>query len=368
MTTTPEKRLNKHGVLVTKHVLASPRSASAKSLPAPSPISKGPTSSAPNIRPAQKQSQPRDFSMSRGVDGLLADKEELSFAVNGRSRYDFNASDQEFYAVLGTVDSTENALHMLSQGVRSAEDAYAYLDERGASHLAVDNSSLTNEMLDSNISVDDFVENQERLRNAYPDTEHLADLMILNTMKAIRTQRRDAEPFIARGEVSLDDIRELGMKRLKSLGRLTDSLPALADIRTNPNSKIKLDDVAWLMDKVSESLSVGGDTSIEYKWSAEAMVSEGKEAIEPIKKFSQLSGLVRNYKQKQYTDHLRKAVYASIVLQITPRVTMEDMEQLFDSGISAQYAGDALLKGISVETMIDARDHGIADSVADGWL
>jgi hypothetical protein len=185
---------------------------------------------------------------------------------------------------------------------------------------------------------------------------------------SLRTQRSKVEPFIADGDIDLADIKAIGISNLKSQDRLVSTVQALMDLKSNPDTKISTEDISWLIEKVCNSWA--GDTSREYEGAITALVSEGREAIESIQKFDALTSLIRNYGRREYPEHIRKAVYAAIILEITPKVPSEDMELLFEAGmeIDPTEVGNMALSGMSVQHILDARQNGISSNLADGWL
>lgn len=370
MSLVPEKRLDKNNRLVTRHVLANPPAKSAASLPAPVPAVKPARVDKPKIRAAQKKQRSYAIIVDIDVDDLLVDPEELDEMISGGAYYVFSASEVESYAVLGATENVGDALHMLSMGVRTAEEAYAFLAEHQAEHLAVDNSALMNDLLDRNVDSDNLVQHKARLMELFPDTEHLADLIEINSIRSFRTQCHGVEPFIADGDIDFADIKAIGMDNFKSQSqnRLLSTVEALVDLKTNPDTKISTDDIAWLIDKVCNSWA--GDTSREYEGAITALVSEGREAIETIRKFDTLTNLIRSYGRREYPEHVRRAVYAAIILEITPKVPADDMELLFDAGmeIDPTEVGKLAASGMSIQQILDARQNGIPTNLADGWL
>lgn len=365
MTTVPEKRLNKHGVLVTKHVLAAPRAKTAAHLPAPSADINGTGVAGPKLRPSQRKQQSYSIPVEADVDELLIDDDVLEEMMSGGSYFVYSASEEESYAVLSATKNIGDALHMLSLGIRTMDEAYGFLEEHQAEHLKADHSELTNELLSRNVDSSHLVENRERLTTNYPDTSNIADLIELNSIRGFKSQCYTVEPFIAEDEVSLSDIKAVGVADLKIYDRLIDSLPALADIKNNPATKTSVEDISWVIDRLAKE--VPGNNQSEYGAAIEALVSVGREGLAPVRDLTMLSNLSRNYRRR-YADPERKTVYAAIVLQTTPKVPSEELEKLFDSGIEAHHAGDMLLKGMSVDQILDARDNGIAISVSEGWL
>lgn len=220
---TPVQRYDRNGKLVTRHVSDAAGSSTAMgNVPAPMLSS---SENKPSLTEGLRLVPSQTFSKRRTDSGA---------PVTYGTEPVFEASEVEMYDVL-SVASSDAVVGLLTAGVRSAEEAVDRLSAEGRASELTGSGFIAREMLSRRVAVEFYIMGMERLseeqvRNA--DPELLADYL---EFFAIRSIMRKDSPQIAdevlAGEISLADVREIGIDHLKTGGRLEIARPALKELK-----------------------------------------------------------------------------------------------------------------------------------------
>lgn len=374
----PEKRLDKNGVLTTKHVRAAGKPAVAKrQAPAPTLGESGKKKA--KLRPKQVEQRYRNFHFHPVIDG---DKRLLA----GRPVQDpiFTASDAEIYDVLSVTDSA-NAILLLEKDVRSAEEARVYLRKMDAGDLIRDYSGLMDEMLARNVSPEDTsnallrLEVHHKLRPNqidysanHPDTIEFLSTSAFENMRGRTNFMKD----ILEGRINFGDIKAIGTTRLKPYDRLYFLRDILARKQSGERD-YDTDDIKKFLDKSSASGLVQGHfKSVIHLFDELGM--DGVDKLDDLKTFSShFWEEVKNDEESTRFLVERSLYFAQLseALQNGPERSgrywgkdfKEDATLLRNSGVEIDDATRLMSEGMTAQQVVGVVN-GIETAVADGWL
>lgn len=218
----PERRVNKNGVAVTKHVRGQAKSSSNKT-PPPAPALQGETAAAKSkLRPNQLQQRERSFSpLENDADRLL---------IQGRTgMFTFTASDKEIYDVM-SVTRAGDAMALLEIGVRTSDEALDILARNGLEHRQQDRSAIMQELLKRNIAPEKTTKafsmldiDREYWANEHErDTDHYPDVIEYLSLESYKSMHGSdvIKNLILSGGISFSDIKDIGTGRLRKQDRL----------------------------------------------------------------------------------------------------------------------------------------------------
>ena len=380
----PEKRLDKNGVLTTKHVRAVPKaSGSLSNVPAPSLGGAVPGQANKGVgktfKPRPGQTKQQRYSISTTMNPISP---ELLAGTDWRpasnSYFPFEASEVEVYAVL-SVAKPGDAARMLCHGVRTAEEAREYLLKHGAEHQAVKRTKITADALKRGISSYDFMNRMRLVGVAHPDDDsapYAMDVLELSTISALNGQYGYVVQEVRSGEIKLDDIKYLGVSKLKSFRRLESTKTALLNVH-DPDSKYSLDDLKYIVDRAAKESS----NAKQYNSALSFLAAEGVQGLKQVESLHLLTSILSKYKyrnDKTPSYLYDSAACASAAYEIEFRteyvrqqgaafLSNDDMVMLREAGVPAVVAAQRFNEGMNARSII-AVENGTEKALADGWL
>ena len=364
----PEKRLDKNGVLTTKHVRATPRTPAMRRTP-PAPTLAA-SSKGLKLRPAQTQQREQFFS-SFTYDA----RRSMEARRTGDRDYQFTASDTEVYDVL-SVTHGGNALVLLALGIRSADDARAYLLKNGEGDLLTDNSELVQEMLKRNISPQYYLENTNTSAGTVRfDSPFLADAIEFSTIKSLEDSfhRSETRALILDGEITLADIKTIGASRLKNFDRLRGISDTLRDYHKG-NLDCSIEDIKDFVTRANDEGLVLG----HFKSAVHLLRNFDREKMDEVKDLRTFAAIF-NPKVKDLKAEAHRAHYASLLMDglaaaEVPRSARyfgaefpKDVETLRSAGIEAKDAYPLMNDGMTAQQVVGVLN-GVNVAVSEGWL
>ena len=371
----PEKRVDKNGVLTTKHVKSSVTPVPSKPLPAPSLKV---TARKRPLKLLQRQTTPQDvMSIVRydEVDAELTDRMAKNGEHYGHKVYvshRFNASEEEFYDV-HSVLSRQNATLLMHHGVRSKDEALELLHKLHLDRLIQPNADLTAGLLARRVPFDPY----ERFSRAYPYTPDAYDLktyLDATELASLRTYQRletkDGEPLhagILNGQFDLADVRTMGVERLRGQGVTHSLLPALTDIK-----KGRADyDAAYLasyLDSKGSSVETFSAMRMLNKYGA-GFMSQMTSVLKTIKVDALLESapLERKHAVLLFNSRLDELFNADNDWDKKLLAPFEVIEA-YDAGLEPERVVRLREEGLSLEQIIGTHKDNISSSVASGWL
>jgi hypothetical protein len=376
----PEQRADKNGNLVTRHVRATPKQGTQRSaMPQPS------LGASSSTRGAKKAFKPRkaqleQHQISHNVDRypfdqrLVTDASEKEAERERGSRYYssyyvFKASEVEVYDVLSVAPVGE-ALRMLSRDIRTADEARAYLTEHGVADLILDRRDTMNEALEKNVSHYDFVSKYEDMDDKKQSSDHLVDCVRFASSSLSEGLNGTLIDQIASGRVSFDDIKAVGITRLKSHNRAY-SLANAFEALNNGEGDYTIDGIKTLVDKASKEVL----DSRELSYVCRAMKEIGLEATNSFKELKTLANAYHFYNiapgsNKYEGNSKERSIYAARLHDGTNNriLSVNYSDAFFEADIPVDKAVDVINRGGGLREAIAIHEEGIQGSVAGGWL
>lgn len=370
----PEQRLDRNGKLVTKHVRATPQQATQRSaMPAPSVSSqeKNEAGRKPfKPRKAQLEQEYHAHRMSRFFpDKRLLTDAELKSWNTYNLHYSFTASEVEIYDVLSVADAG-SAFQMLSRDVRTAEDAKEYLTKEGAPDLIIDRRETMREAVEKNVSHYDFVNGYESLPPSLRTSEHLIDTVRFIATSLNHGNNSQALKEINAGNISFEDIKAVGITKLKPHDRLYSLLTVFRKLHRGEGD--------YTVDGIKELLRRSSEDNIqntEFNYVCRVMDQIGLEEVLKFKNLSNLAKSFHTYRiapgaSKFNSDGIDRAVYAARFTEglNNPRVHIYISDPFFEAGIPLETAIDVAAKGGGVREAQAIHEEGIEGGLSGGWL
>jgi hypothetical protein len=363
----PEKRLDKTGKLVTRHVRSdSSSSLVSTSLPAPSvapqKAQRKQSPATPKLRPKQLQQELYKESLYQGLVSSNLREDNTSFLTK---KSQFRANDVEFFAVLA-VAYEGDAIKMLNDGVRTTEDAITYMRDRGM-EPPFDRSALAQKALERNITPDHY---RHFFRTANTATinlksPHLVDAIELFGIMSLKDQYHDVARFICYGEVRLTDIKKIGAVKLKGYHRLRDTIPAFKALQ-EPDCKFTHEDIKNLLGRVMPAgNSSGARYKNDYETAIRYLVRYGPEFIESVN-LNELNGQDRKFAFMEMTGRMERAKFHLHLLD-TP-LYGADIDRLYEAQVDPVRANELAMAGMSVTSILGVIQEEVPSSMSSGWL
>lgn len=375
----PEKRMDRNGRLVTKHVRSGTTTPPQRpALPAPG-LSTIPKKEKPfKLRPRQLEKHTLSLRLSnyKSSDPLTTEFERNENFFN--SAYcNFTASDVEFYDVLSVTGSVGNTIELMRAGIRSADTARAHLHGLGAEHLVNDRSEMTQEALRRGIGVYDFAGAYESLSLSERESPHVVDAVEFMGTALNKGSNALVKDEILHGTLSYSDIKAIGITKLQSYSR--------ANALVEPLITLHAGEANYTIDDVKELVALGiAEKADDKAFSAAASLlhRRGIEAVRAIISFEMLSR--ENYSYYRSIGHVKKYagkdpeyVYDLCVYSAQIRGRLKTnlygknhdfTDEFYDAGIPLDTAVEVINAGGGVREATAIHAAGIESSLAGGWL
>lgn len=371
----PQKRMDKTGKLVTRHVLAeAPISSTAAPIPAPSVkavVKTKKTTLKPPL-PKQLKVQTRMTNVGR-----ISPDPELLVALgidpeNAFPLVSVKASDVQLFDMF-SVASTSNAAMLVSYGVKTPDDAVEFLKTRGIGHLVLDRREVMDRaqslrvnawnLMDApyKFEVDELACDADRLIQAV----RLDDSASLPRWKDDRAGRETKETSYANevlnGSISYDDVMYLGLSFLADRGTLAMGIcDHLRDIHEGrAGYDVNVLEHVLQKSRYNPYVFDGGMTMVkEY----------GADLVMELPTLDSALVIDREYPDRSTLQRADMIRYQRDGEFSFLDLSTKDIVELFDSGIPVDTAKEMLQKKLTVSQIIGVRKEGISQPVASGWL
>lgn len=374
----PEQRLDKNGRLNTKHVRATPKSLSdPSSVPAPS---LGIANTVSKSKAATKAFKPRvsQTKITRHTLNELSDDYHLALAELNKTGYrwgqgalafSFEANEVDTYAVL-SVTSPANAARLLSHGIKTADEAVSYLREHGAEDAIIDAREVTDDALRRGIKSEIFMTRGPLLLQE--GSPYVMDAMELRSIAAVADQVGGrVELAVLSGDISLAEIKHLGVSNLKSHKRLRRSVDAIINAR-DPEFPYSLDDLKTLVERASSE----GTSTIEgeYYCALEHLMQGGPEAINDCHSLAFFRLIDSSHRSFPMEERISRIKYEAKLYSLHNDRSYHNKERselamrMRDAGVSAEDAGRMLHEGMSERAILAVVNELAEKPLAEGWL
>lgn len=349
----PEKRLDKNGRLVTKHVRAGKPLSVALNAPAPSlPTTK-------KLTPAQRAQKTREVAYAARGDYEL--KRKLNVDPDGE-RIVITASDAEFYSVL-SVASRANAFMLLESGIRTADDASNYLMDNGFEELIQDNTALCEEALARKIPPTKYIESSVNMRGP-ESSDFFFDALEVYSSSIPAGGRSHSRLVVASsvydGIISLNDLKKIGfpaINKFRDKDALYDSLEKVQKKEVNYTAE----DLAKLMEKYS--MGFRNALIVTELYGAEFALTLHSPDSQYAENLSE-RGVEKERAMKLLTFSDQLAVTEQENEVYRPQLPYSMIEKCFDLGLSLTQVATQDY----TEQQLDGLLAGVTSSVSSGWL
>lgn len=355
----PEKRMDKTGKLVTRHVRNGSPAAPSKTLGTVAPsLPSGAVRAAlklPTI--TQLRAKRRNIRITKSD----CDPELLKrVALPSYSRM-IECSDMEMYDVASVVKGGMNAMLLMHRDIRTGDEAEKYLESNGLSHLVSDDSEMIEEAIGRRIPAEVYIKKEVmRLHHA---TEHLMD-----ALETAGSSAHELTGDVLHGNIRLDDIKTVGMNRLKKCldGK---SVRNVLRILAAGTDRFTAEDVAKAIDKSP------GSTSLVHRF--DLLTRHGAEVAFNVRGSISIAARVSSALDERGNtdDEYAKGVIlysASLYMQYLDRwgasqtkLPNEDLFAFYDSGTSID---DVVSRRITADQARAVIDGSVGGAVASGWL
>jgi hypothetical protein len=375
---TPEQRVDKNGRIVTRHVRSVVNN-STKNIPQPSLVTRTTTGKA--LKPTAKQLEQMFYALDFSV--YLPDIEVLRILDIDTSDYArFSANNVEFCDVL-SVTSPDNAVTLMSRGIKTSDDARTFLKEQGLGHLIKDMAWESDSLLKRKINPLAYAEICAKDRSSHSSPRWIVDAAEAQSIKALRDwQRNPSVPIrVLDGAIRFDDIKAIGATRLvRADPQGTAMIHAL--VRINKGEvDFNAHDIRLLVDRfLSDPALVNNNSAERVLGLAEEFGVDFTMSLHDPEAAYQLSSHLRYRKGASkrrgdannddsgeiiaYGDALRLH-YAE---KSSSPAGYEKIIELHEAGVDPKVAANGLQSGHEVSQIIAIHKEGIAPSVSGGWL
>lgn len=214
----PEKRADKNGHLTTRWVKPDSSVPSAGTvLPAPS-LNSVTEATVPLVErpfiPTKKQTRQQWFLLTvKDIDRRLP---EQSKSYGERYSLSFKATDLEVFEILSVTRDNNTALVLLNEGIKSADDAVAYLKGISAEPLLDDRSELADKLRERRTGAQDFFELSKYYNPAlWHSGEHLDRYLdAVEAMSHPKLRHKSGTFFsdILNGKINYSDVKTIGLR------------------------------------------------------------------------------------------------------------------------------------------------------------
>lgn len=363
----PEKRMDRNGVLVTRHVKAVP----AKATPLlPAPTTADIASSGTGLNAAQKKKWEillrRDsFLMRRELHEVLKPKED-SFKIK--------SDDVAAYAMLSML-SPEDTVALMEHGIDTPEKARSFMKEHFLQDIEIDRKEFVSEALKRGIPARDYLLLFDTVVTRNSDPANVLDATEVIGMEPLSGHPEFYMDALI-GAINLADIKAIGPELIGNHPQPEDIREVLQGMKEGEN---KLDS---LQVKLIMEWSVSEDAPIEnFVDVANVCGFEKLFAITNIEAASSMASHVSNtYQSEDEEEKFARVAYyeqMAIACDAMPptnssrgwrSLPYDVATEMYGAGIEPKVAAECWRDKISAAQYLAINEHGIAPSVSGGWL
>lgn len=371
----PQKRLDKTGKLVTRHVLASaPLGSATSSIPAPFAIAS--TKAKKTVLKAPLAKQLKVHTRMSRLSSLRPDQEvieALGFTVDQVfPLISVRANDVDLFDMFSVV-SASNAAILMSRGIKKPDEAVAFLESKGLERFIVDRRDMMNKAQNLRVSAWNLMEAPQKFNvdELSCDTDLLLQAVRLDDSVALpiwedkragATSKEDSYAHhVMNGSIAFDDVMSLGISFLSNRPSLAPKICGYLNDLHEGRADYDLRLLEHVLSKCRNNPTTLDDSM--------AMVTEyGSDLVMELYAFDSALIIDREYRSRptsQRADMMRYQRDGGIFFL---DLKTKDIVRLFDSGAPVDKVKEMLLQGMSTEQMIAVYKEGIGKSVSSGWL
>lgn len=318
----------------------------------------------PKLRPSQRQ-QRRIVAPTREVGPRPSPEFTDAWDRISSLSAAFTASEAEAYAVAAVCANLGDALKLLDQGKRTAEEARTYMESRGLGHLLADRSELMNEALAKGVRFEDLIWHHGVLWEDRPVPHRIAALRFDASSLSSSYGPRVVRQQLLSGEIDFDDIKAVGIGRLKPHNMVFHFAPLLAKAKRGDEG-FDVEAIRALAIMIEED-----ESGAEFPPVVALANLVGPRAVIDLPSLSAAAYVYSAMKAKGEIDDpdaVEKALYAARFIAAVTGRQMCAAREFYAAGIPLETAIAVHEKGGSVEQAVAIRDGDIAASLAGGFL
>lgn len=373
----PQKRLDKNGRMVTRHVLSATPSPASSAIPSPS--IKVPAKQAPVKKPLPKQL--KDQIRMTSISQLSPDTELLKALDTDKERMlpmvSVRASDVQLFDMF-SITSASNAAILMCYGIKTPEEAADFMMRKGISHLLVDRRDIMNKALGLRVNawtlleaprkfgVDELSSDPDLLIKAarLSDSSSLPEWSTNAPLGSGIVYADDKTSYaheVLKGSISYDDVMTIGISVLaQRVMQAEDICHYLNEIHSGTAGY----DIEVLSHVIQKS-----NYRNRHLASGMAMVDDyGSDFVKSISNLETAIAIDMNYDDRPVSvrsDMINYSRDGSFGLLETP---IDDVVRLFDNDVPPETAYTMLKQKMSVDQIISVLKEGISTSISSGWL
>lgn len=356
-----EQRLDKNGKLNTKLVR-----------PDAKPKANGKTIPAPSVKAVKKSADGTQQKRWTVTEEAWKGDAELSLVCKSLTpARTYMCSDNELYDVLSVV-SPDNALPILSVGVRTSQDALKFLDEAGLSRLAADNTEITEAAISRGLPVRPVMEYWSE-QKGYEDYRSFMDGAETHCIMSphVRKGDMDAAGRVLYEMVDLNDIKTIGVQRLVRADMVTSSSqdPMALNQLQNIKEGISAYD-AQTMKKLLVHSGKGGTVDGSILSLANAYGAETMLGIKDVYTAKSLHGSLKytGYDAEQSREILILNDQLVDLQRLRPSELFTTYDEYKAEGLSLDQTIDGIRRKLTPAQLRAVLDGDVVPAIAEGWL
>lgn len=360
---TPVKRVDKNGVLTTKHVRADVQKKPSISVPAPAIASP----KAKYATPVNASTVQKRWRVNKDKWGACDEELKLICTERFTASQTYDCSEAEAYDVLSVV-SPENVLPLLAVGIRSAATVRKLLAETGLDRLRIDGSTLSDHAIARGLPASDFIDFAGKYFD-YTDNEAFLDAAECWAVPELRdtdfVRSKQSSPplkplceMIIDGKIAWSDIKKIGFRtvaqRSRGADRLVNHLVRLNNGTSGFKSAVEIAQVIKV-----------GSSSIDLDI-ADLYGMAGYRKIDPKDRLvaNDLSDALR---ERDYSPEERFRIY-EYVIKVGRNPDPKGMIALYEAGISAEKTHEGITNRLSANQIIGLESGEVSPSISSGYL
>jgi hypothetical protein len=367
----PEKRVDKNGVLTTKHVRAASKTKTAmKGVPAPSVAKVVPAASTVQKR---WRVNVKHWDSDRELETICRDR----FAP----AQTYECSEAEAYSLIAAV-SPENVLPLLAMGIRSEADARSFLEQVGLERLISENREMAEGAISRGIPARDFLKfaSENKLSIGRKTFMDAAEVDADPKMKKVDLLRKDftvlpsISTMVLIGWIRASDLKELGIDIVVRHGAKFEATRRTRDLIWNQLHLLKQNKLAYksvssmrqvILDNqdarlgnIKDALICAGLYGLDSVTDeAPGYIFEGQRLDEVVIDRS----VPERRKVYDYAVNLRKS-------GVPRNVDPEEMIQFSDAQVPPNVVIEGLNEGLTASQIVALNQGDVAPSISKGWL
>lgn len=374
------KRVNKNGVMVTRHVRADNTSTSS-SIGLPSPKLAKPVESRREARDRivldkrlKRLDKARNRSLSQKKMGIYGTQVLEKFFKN---TYKFNCSDNDFYTLFEKLRLSDTII-LLSAGLKASQRD-EFIERNSFQYYWQDNAELVEGLRSRGIPLESYLAVINNPALEYRETPFILDAAethSLFTGDPDQYPRRTLMNYVGGDVTRLDDIKALGADRC----RTAEFVNLLPDFRAG-RTKCTASELAAMLDRMEKDEPVISSdfdhrtvTAVRARVAAKYGVALAESIEHPMSIYyaEEAANKMDDAAAIDFLTYVDNSTWDEMIPKFDDdkrwlRIAA-DKQALWEAGITSDTAREGLESGMTADQIIGIRQHGIKPVVSSGWL